>query len=63
MQLGSPSYLLVSGQNLQISGAKVDIYGPKPGSAEGVVVVGGTPDQVRAAQSLIHAFILCGQAF
>ncbi|KAK4772787.1 hypothetical protein SAY86_014562 [Trapa natans] len=47
----------------QISGAKVDIYGPKPGATEGLVVVGGTPDQVRAAQSLIHAFILSGQAF
>ncbi|CAK7323730.1 unnamed protein product [Dovyalis caffra] len=47
----------------QISGASVLIHDPKPGATEGVVVVSGTSDQMRAAQSLIHAFILCGQTF
>ncbi|XP_042498266.1 KH domain-containing protein HEN4 [Macadamia integrifolia] len=45
----------------QISGAKVDVHDPRPVATEGVVVVSGTPDQTRAAQSLIQAFILCGQ--
>ncbi|KAI5575655.1 hypothetical protein BDE02_10G226200 [Populus trichocarpa] len=45
----------------QISGANVLIHDPKPGASEGVVVVSGTSDQMRAAQSLIHAFILYGQ--
>ncbi|KAJ0075073.1 hypothetical protein Patl1_34921 [Pistacia atlantica] len=45
----------------QISGANVVVNDPKPGASEGVVVVSGTPDQMRAAQSLIQAFILCGQ--
>lgn len=45
----------------QISGAMVDIRDQKHGAPEGVVVVSGTGDQVRAAQSLVHAFILCGQ--
>ncbi|KAI6689760.1 hypothetical protein NL676_026588 [Syzygium grande] len=45
----------------QISGAMVDIHDQKHGASEGVVVVSGTADQVRAAQSLVHAFILCGQ--
>ncbi|KAL9462778.1 hypothetical protein AB3S75_000727 [Citrus x aurantiifolia] len=44
----------------QISGANVVVNDPKPGSTEGVVMVSGTSDQMRAAQSLIHAFILCG---
>ncbi|GFY97324.1 RNA-binding KH domain-containing protein [Actinidia rufa] len=43
----------------QISGAKVVVHNPIPGGAtEGMVVVSGTPDQIHAAQSLIHAFIL-----
>ncbi|KAJ6311226.1 hypothetical protein OIU77_013073 [Salix suchowensis] len=45
----------------QISGANVLIHDPKHGATEGVVVVSGTSDQMRAAQSLIHAFILYGQ--
>lgn len=44
----------------QISGASVVVNDPKPGAAEGIVMVSGTSDQMRAAQSLIHAFILCG---
>ncbi|XP_043713741.1 KH domain-containing protein HEN4 [Telopea speciosissima] len=46
----------------QISGAKVDVQDPRPGATEGVVVVSGTPDQTRAVQSLIQAFIFYGQA-
>ncbi|KAF5749362.1 KH domain-containing protein [Tripterygium wilfordii] len=45
----------------QISGANVLVHDPKPGATEGVVLVSGTSDQMHAAQSLIHAFILCGQ--
>ncbi|KAJ4718780.1 KH domain-containing protein [Melia azedarach] len=44
----------------QISGANIVVNDPKPGATEGVVTVSGTSDQMRAAQSLIHAFILCG---
>lgn len=43
---------------IQISGANVVVHDPRAGATEGVVVVMGTPDQLRAAQSLIHAFIL-----
>ncbi|KAI3941851.1 hypothetical protein MKW92_020392 [Papaver armeniacum] len=46
----------------QISGAKITGHDVRPGSAEGVVIVSGTSDQIHAAQSLIHAFILSGQA-
>ncbi|PPD83042.1 hypothetical protein GOBAR_DD20030 [Gossypium barbadense] len=45
----------------QISGANLVIHDPKPGATEGLVVVSGTSDQLRTAQSLIQAFILCGQ--
>lgn len=45
----------------QISGANVVVHDPKPGAAEGVVIVSGAPDQTHFAQSLIQAFILCGQ--
>ncbi|KAF8389417.1 hypothetical protein HHK36_026112 [Tetracentron sinense] len=48
-------------QIMQISGAQVVVHDPRPGATEGLVVVSGTPDQTRAAQSLIQAFILCGQ--
>ncbi|XP_026389662.1 KH domain-containing protein HEN4-like isoform X2 [Papaver somniferum] len=46
----------------QISGAKITGHDVRPGSVEGVVIVSGTSDQIHAAQSLIHAFILSGQA-
>ncbi|XP_026454250.1 KH domain-containing protein HEN4-like isoform X2 [Papaver somniferum] len=46
----------------QISGAKITGHDVRPGSAEGVVIVSGTSDQIHVAQSLIHAFILSGQA-
>ncbi|KAK9281134.1 hypothetical protein L1049_004027 [Liquidambar formosana] len=45
----------------QISGAKVIVHDPRPGATEGMVVVSGSPDQTRAAQSLIQAFILSGK--
>ncbi|KAG6620437.1 hypothetical protein I3842_Q069400 [Carya illinoinensis] len=45
----------------QSSGAKVLIHDLKPGATEGVVIVSGTPKQTHAAQSLIQAFIFCGQ--
>ncbi|GMH03867.1 hypothetical protein Nepgr_005706 [Nepenthes gracilis] len=47
----------------QFSGANVAVHDPKPGATEGVVTLSGTPNQLRAAQSLIQAFILCGQTF
>ncbi|XP_027344681.1 KH domain-containing protein HEN4 [Abrus precatorius] len=45
----------------QTSGANVVVHDPKPGAAEGLVIVSGAPDQTHAAQCLIQAFILCGQ--
>ncbi|MCE3050685.1 hypothetical protein HAX54_047885 [Datura stramonium] len=45
----------------RISGAKVLVHDPVASSTEGTAVVSGTPDQVRAAQTLIHAFILSEQ--
>ncbi|WOK96333.1 hypothetical protein Cni_G05040 [Canna indica] len=44
----------------EISGAKVAFHEPKPGATEGKVVISGTIDRVQTAQSLLHAFILCG---
>ncbi|MCL7038335.1 hypothetical protein MKW94_004269, partial [Papaver nudicaule] len=45
----------------QVSGAQITGHEVRPGSSEGVVTVSGTSDQIYAAQSLIHAFILSGQ--
>ncbi|MED6218928.1 hypothetical protein PIB30_031157 [Stylosanthes scabra] len=45
----------------QISGANVVVHDSKPGAAECIVSVSGAPDQTQFAQSLIQAFILCGQ--
>lgn len=45
----------------QISGAKVVIHDQRPGAVEPAVVVSGSLDQIRAAQSLVHAFILSEQ--
>ncbi|KAK4267706.1 hypothetical protein QN277_024451 [Acacia crassicarpa] len=45
----------------QISGANVVVHDPNPGASEGLVIVSGAPDQTRAAQTLIQAFIFCGQ--
>ncbi|KMZ61799.1 hypothetical protein ZOSMA_4G00880 [Zostera marina] len=45
----------------KISGAKVSIHDPKAGAAEGLVIISGSLDQRRTAQTLLHAFILCGK--
>ncbi|KAI9084476.1 hypothetical protein K1719_033464 [Acacia pycnantha] len=45
----------------QISGANVVVHGPNLGASEGLVIVSGAPDQTRAAQTLIQAFVFCGQ--
>ncbi|CAL9060218.1 unnamed protein product [Musa banksii] len=53
-----------NGSNLadlrEISGAKVAVRDPNPGATEGAVTISGTIEQTRTAQSLLHAFILCG---
>ncbi|KAL0715375.1 hypothetical protein Bca4012_064697 [Brassica carinata] len=46
----------------QVTGANVVVHDPKTGTTEGLVVVSGTSDQAHFAQSLLHAFILCGQS-
>lgn len=55
-----------NGSNLarirQISGAKVMVHEPGPGSSDRTVIISGTPDETQAAQSLLHAFILTGPA-
>ncbi|KAK4340069.1 hypothetical protein RND71_041531 [Anisodus tanguticus] len=51
-----------NGSNLirlrQISGAKVMVHEPRPGTTDTVIVISGTPDETQAAQSLLQAFIL-----
>lgn len=44
----------------QISGAKVTVQEPRPGTAQRTVVISGTPHETQAAQSLLQAFILSG---
>ncbi|XP_004290406.1 PREDICTED: poly(rC)-binding protein 3-like [Fragaria vesca subsp. vesca] len=44
----------------QISGAKVIVHEPRPGTTDRIIVISGTPDESQAAQSLLHAFILTG---
>ncbi|OUZ99752.1 K Homology domain [Macleaya cordata] len=55
-----------NGSNLsrlrQISGAKVTVNDPRPGTDEGMVIISGTPDQTQAAQSLLQAFIISGRS-
>lgn len=46
----------------QISGAKVVVHEPRPGTGDRMVVISGTPDETQAAQSLLHAFILTGSS-
>ncbi|XP_052169490.1 KH domain-containing protein HEN4-like [Oryza glaberrima] len=41
----------------QISGARVKLHEAHPGSSESIVEIQGIPDQVKAAQSLLHGFI------
>lgn len=43
-----------------ISGAKVVVQEPRPGTTQRTVVISGTPDETQAAQSLLQAFILPG---
>lgn len=45
----------------QISGAMLVVHDAKPGMFDGKVIMSGTPEQIRAAQRLVHAFILCGK--
>ncbi|XP_062082633.1 KH domain-containing protein HEN4 isoform X2 [Humulus lupulus] len=53
-----------NGNNLtrlrQISGARVIVHEPRPGTSDRIIVISGTPDETQAAQSLLHAFILTG---
>ncbi|XLS73728.1 hypothetical protein HN51_030593 [Arachis hypogaea] len=55
-----------NGSNLarlrQISGAKVVIHEPRPGTSDRTIVISGTPDETQAAQSLLQAFILSGSS-
>ncbi|KAI4299170.1 hypothetical protein L6164_032654 [Bauhinia variegata] len=66
-----PNYVIGSvygenGSNLvrlrQISGAKVIIHEPRPGTTDRTIVISGTPDETQAAQSLLQAFILTGSS-
>ncbi|XP_028787302.1 KH domain-containing protein HEN4 isoform X1 [Neltuma alba] len=55
-----------NGSNLtrlrKISGAKVIVHEPRPGTRERTIVISGTPDETQAAQSLLQAFILTGSS-
>ncbi|CAM8977224.1 unnamed protein product [Rhodiola kirilowii] len=55
-----------NGNNLarlrQISGARVILQEPNPGTREGTIVISGTPDETQAAQNLLQAFILTGSS-
>ncbi|KAL6964217.1 hypothetical protein U1Q18_035275 [Sarracenia purpurea var. burkii] len=55
-----------NGSNLarlrQISGAKVVVHEPHPGTTDRIVIISGTPDETQAAQSLFQAFILTGSS-
>ncbi|XP_020090507.1 KH domain-containing protein HEN4-like [Ananas comosus] len=44
----------------KMSGAMVTVHDAKLGETVGKVTICGTPDQTKMAQSLLHAFILCG---
>lgn len=44
----------------QISGAKVVVHEPRPGSTDRIIVISGTRDETQAAQSLLQAFLLSG---
>ncbi|KAL1812101.1 hypothetical protein ACET3Z_022166 [Daucus carota] len=55
-----------NGSNLtrlkQISGAKVIVHEPRPGTSDRIVVISGNPNETQAAQSLLQAFILSGSS-
>lgn len=55
------SVIGVGGSNIseisQISGARVKVNDPHPGSSECIVEINGSSEQIKAAQSLIQAFV------
>ncbi|BAT86916.1 KH domain-containing protein [Vigna angularis] len=55
-----------NGSNLarlrQISGAKVVVHEPRPGTRDRIIIISGSPDETKAAQSLLRAFILSGSS-
>lgn len=56
-----PLLVLLVGMD-QISGAKVVVHEPRPGTSDRIVVISGNPDETQAAQSLLQAFILTGSS-
>lgn len=56
----SPHLILISLCYLQISGANLTVEDPKPGQTTGKVIIFGTPQQTKTAQSLIHGLIFSG---
>ncbi|XP_027932391.1 KH domain-containing protein HEN4 [Vigna unguiculata] len=55
-----------NGSNLarlrQISGAKVVVHERRPGTRDRTIIISGSPDETKAAQSLLQAFILSGSS-
>ncbi|KAL2342051.1 hypothetical protein Fmac_009991 [Flemingia macrophylla] len=53
-----------NGSNLarlrQISGARVIVHEPRPGTSDWRIVISGSPDETKTAQSLLQSFILSG---
>ncbi|KAJ4838779.1 hypothetical protein Tsubulata_024653 [Turnera subulata] len=45
-------------QLTQVSGAKIQVHDPLPGTSEGMVVISGTPDQTSVGQGLLQALIM-----
>lgn len=43
---------------IQISGAAVEISNPKSSRGDRVALISGTPEQKRAAENLVQAFIM-----
>ncbi|KAL6010887.1 hypothetical protein ACLOJK_001329 [Asimina triloba] len=43
-----------------ISGAKVTLHNPQPGTSDCIVEIHGSSEQMNAAQSLLQAFIATG---
>jgi poly(rC)-binding protein 2/3/4 len=51
------------GSHYQISGAKVIVHEPRPGTSNRTtIILLGTPDETQAAQSLLQAYILNGSS-
>jgi len=57
-----PPFLTLFCLCCQISGAKVIVHEPRPGTSDRTIIISGTPDETRAAQSLLQAFILAGSS-